>query len=104
MYESDPFAAHKAVKRRQEEAANRKTTLEAGSSKLTSQPQVSKEFVNAPEVKMATSLRDTVEEAIRKVCQFTPSRTWSDTFSRRWNCMLTRRPQQRLLMNSPPKH
>ena len=75
MYESDPFAAHKAVRRRQEEAAKQKVALEAGSSKPTAQPQVSKEFVNAPEVKMATSLRDAVEEAIRKVCWFTSSRT-----------------------------
>jgi len=76
MYESDPFAAHRAVKRRQEEASKQKTALEASTSKPTAQPQVSKEFINAPEVKMATSLRDTVEEAIRKVCRFTRSRTW----------------------------
>ena len=74
MYESDPFAAHKAVKRRQEDAAKQKAALEAGSSKPTAKPQVSKEFINAPEVKMATSLRDTVEEAIRKVCRSTRSR------------------------------
>ena len=90
MYESDPFAAHKAVKRRQEEAAKQKATSEASSSKPAAQPQVSKEFVNAPEVKMATSLRDTVEEAIRKVCWFTPSRTRSDMLPRRWRCILTR--------------
>lgn len=78
MYESDPFAAHKVVKRRQEEAAKQKASLEASTSKPSAQSQVSKEFVNAPEVKMATSLRDTVEEAIRKVCQFALSRTWSD--------------------------
>ena len=70
MYESDPFAAYKAVKQRQEEAAKQKVALEASSSKSAVQPKVSKEFINAPEVKMATSLRDTVEEAIRKVCRF----------------------------------
>ena len=70
MYESDPFAAHKAVKHRQEEASKRKAALEAGTSKSAAHSQVSKEFVDAPEVKMASSLRDTVEEAIQKVCRF----------------------------------
>lgn len=82
MYESDPFAAYRAVKRRQEEAAKQKATREAGTSTSTAQSQVSREFVNAPEVKMATSLRDTVEEAIRKVCRFALSRTGSDEFPR----------------------
>ena len=69
MYESDPFAAHKAVRLRQEEAAKQKAASEAGSSNPTARSQVSKEFINAPEVKMAASLRDIVEEAIRKVCR-----------------------------------
>jgi len=73
MYESDPFAAYRAVKRRQEEAGKQKAALEATTSKSTAQPQVSKEFINAPEVKMAASLRDAVEEAIRKVRQITLS-------------------------------
>jgi hypothetical protein len=70
MYESDPFAAYNAVKRRQEEAAKQRAASEAGTSKSAAQPQVSKEFIDAPEVKMAISLRDTVEEAIRKVRRF----------------------------------
>ena len=67
MYEPDPFTAYKAVKQRQEEAFKKKAALEASTSNPIAQPRVSKEFIDAPEVKMATSLRDTVEEAIRKV-------------------------------------
>ena len=66
MYESDPFTVHKLM---QEETAKNKAALEASSSRSTIQPQISKEFVNAPEAKMSISLRDTVEDAIRKVCK-----------------------------------
>ena len=64
MYEADPFAARKAVTERQEKAAAKKQGEASGSR---SQPGTSPEFTNAPEAKMASSLRDLVEESIKKV-------------------------------------
>ena len=66
MYEADPFAARKLVNERQEKAAQKKeeASRPAGSSKST---QPSPEFANAPEAKMASSLRDFVEDAVKKV-------------------------------------
>lgn len=67
MYESDPFTAHR---QRQEQFASKKAAFEASTSDSIIQPRVSKEFINAPEVKMAAPLRDTVEDVIRKVCLY----------------------------------
>lgn len=99
MYESDPFAAYRAVKQRQDEAVKKKAALDAAA-----QPRVSKEFIDSPEVKMAASLRDTVEEAIRKVCRFRFPRTSSNEPPRHWHFMVTKQPQPRALTNPPPKH
>ena len=66
MYDADPFAARKAVSERQEKAAKKKE--EAGSSKDKGQGGSSPEFANAPEAKMAGSLREIVEDSIKKVC------------------------------------
>ncbi|OSD00833.1 P-loop containing nucleoside triphosphate hydrolase protein [Trametes coccinea BRFM310] len=65
MYEADPFAARKAVDERQEKAAKKKEEANRaeGSHKVS---QTSSEFANAPEAKMATSLRDFVEDAVKK--------------------------------------
>lgn len=63
MYEADPFAARKAVAERQEKAAKKKET----SSNDKGQGGTSPEYANAPEAKMASSLRDLVEESIKKV-------------------------------------
>jgi ATP-dependent RNA helicase DHX57 len=68
MYESDPFAARKAVDERQAKAAKLKEEQEAAlkGGRKREKP-VTNEFTNAPEVKMAGSLRDKVEGAIKQV-------------------------------------
>ncbi len=65
MYEADPFAARKAVDERQVKAAKRKEGVSGESSKAIN--QTSPEFASAPEVKMASNLREMVEESIKKV-------------------------------------
>lgn len=65
MYESDPFAARKAVSERQEKAAKVKEETTSSDTRGTS--GTSPEFANAPEAKMASSLRDLVEDSIKKV-------------------------------------
>ena len=66
MYEADPFAARKAVNERQEKAAqkNEEVNRPEGHSRPIQQ---SSEFVSAPEVKMASSIRDFIEDAVKKV-------------------------------------
>ena len=66
MYEADPFAARKSVNERQEQAAKRR---EEASDPQSSSKKVhgSPEFEHAPEAKMASSLRDFVEDAVKKV-------------------------------------
>ena len=68
MYEADPFAAWKAVEARQAKAAAKRIEqaeqAESGKSKAPSVPGV---FSNALEVKMASQLRDLVEDAIKQV-------------------------------------
>lgn len=66
MYDADPFSARKAVSERQEKAAKKKE--EASSSNDKGQASPSPEFANAPEAKMAGSLRELVEDSIKKVC------------------------------------
>lgn len=74
MYESDPFAARKAVDERQASAAKKKEEKDQGSSRPSAMStKQSIEFANAPEVKMASDLRDLVESCIKKVSS--PSRT-----------------------------
>jgi hypothetical protein len=69
MYDSDPFAAAKMVKERQAKATKRKEeSNETGNNKVRDSSPVSKEYMNAPEVKMSSVLRELVEEAIKKVC------------------------------------
>ncbi|KAI0828826.1 P-loop containing nucleoside triphosphate hydrolase protein [Trametes gibbosa] len=65
MYDADPFAARKTVNERQEKAAKKKEDVNRGegSAKVV---QTSSEYANAPEAKMATSLRDFVEESVKK--------------------------------------
>lgn len=69
MYDLDPFAAAKTVKERQEKAAQRKEESgEAGDQRpQASKSTTSREYIHAPEVKMASSLRDLVEDAIKQV-------------------------------------
>jgi ATP-dependent RNA helicase DHX57 len=66
-YESDPFAARKAVDARQAKALKAKQEQEealAGGRKR--EKPVVNEFTKAPEVKMAQSLRDMTESAVKK--------------------------------------
>lgn len=66
MYETDPFAARKAVNERQEQAVKKG---HAASDPRSSSQKVlqSPEFAHAPEAKMASSLRELVEDAVNKV-------------------------------------
>jgi ATP-dependent RNA helicase DHX57 len=68
MYESDPFAARKVVDERQAKAAKLKEDQEAAlNGGRKREKPVTNEFTSAPEVKMASSLRDRVETVIKQV-------------------------------------
>jgi ATP-dependent RNA helicase DHX57 len=60
MYDADPFAARRPVDERQ---AKRNAEPVAEKQGLS----VSREYEHAPEVKMSTTLRDMVEEAVKQV-------------------------------------
>jgi ATP-dependent RNA helicase DHX57 len=67
MYQADPFAARKEVDERQARAAQKgRETSDGNAVDLRSQP-VSNEYSQAPEVKMASGLREMVEDTIKKV-------------------------------------
>ncbi|RPD64692.1 P-loop containing nucleoside triphosphate hydrolase protein [Lentinus tigrinus ALCF2SS1-7] len=71
MYEADPFAARKAVEERQDKAAKKKE--EASRPEIASREvKQSSEFAHSPEAKMATSLRDFVERAIKQAIEMYP--------------------------------
>ncbi|KAJ3555162.1 hypothetical protein NM688_g2729 [Phlebia brevispora] len=73
MYEADPFAARKAVDERQEAAAKKreqKTKESSSGSGLIA--QTSPEFAHSPEAKMASSLRDLVEQSIKNALEMYP--------------------------------
>ena len=63
MYEADPFTARKTVTERQEQAARKKEEVSNDKGKSGT----SNEYASAPEAKMASSLRDLVEDSIKKV-------------------------------------
>lgn len=70
MYDADPFAARRMVDERQAKAV--KEREDVSSTAESSRPgghggSGSHEFVHAPEVKMAGSLRELVEDCIKKV-------------------------------------
>lgn len=71
MYDADPFAARKEVDERQAKVAKKREEADenrAGGSSSSSRNQpISGEFAQAPEVRMASSLRDMVEDAVKKV-------------------------------------
>ncbi|KAI0640102.1 P-loop containing nucleoside triphosphate hydrolase protein [Trametes polyzona] len=71
MYDADPFAARKTVAERQEKAAKKKEEASRGESSGRG-GQVSSEYANAPEAKMATTLRDFVEDAVKKAIAMYP--------------------------------
>ncbi|KAF8078990.1 P-loop containing nucleoside triphosphate hydrolase protein [Lyophyllum atratum] len=62
-YAADPFAAREEAKAK---AAKRVTATASSSSLKSNQGQTSGEFSQALEVRMATSLREQVEEAVKK--------------------------------------
>ena len=70
MYDADPFAARRMVDERQAKAAQRREDAarpESSRSQGSSTTTPSSEFLYAPEVKMATNLRDLVESSVKKV-------------------------------------
>ncbi|ESK92682.1 dead deah box [Moniliophthora roreri MCA 2997] len=66
MYDADPFAAKREVEERQARAAEKRAEAIASSSDTHKTTIVSNEFSQAPEVRMASSLRDMVEDAIKQ--------------------------------------
>ncbi|KAG6830898.1 hypothetical protein H0H92_014049 [Tricholoma furcatifolium] len=64
-YAADPFAAREEAEKAKAAKREKAAAKEAGSSR-PSGGQASGEFAQAPEVKMATGLREQVEEAIKK--------------------------------------
>jgi ATP-dependent RNA helicase DHX57 len=71
MYEADPFAAKKALEERQAKAAKARGEQEALQGSGERRPKkVFNEYDKAPEVRMAGSLRELVEDAIKKVLRF----------------------------------
>jgi hypothetical protein len=72
MYEADPFLAQQEVKKRQAKAAEKRE--EPAASNLSTvdvrKATSSNEFSQSPEVRMATSLRDLVEDAIKEASYF----------------------------------
>lgn len=92
MYESDPFAARKAVDERQALAAKKKDENEPSSSRPSAAPtKESIEFANAPEVKMASDHRDLVESSIKKVLSAPLTRPPTLTISCRLSLFTPRR-------------
>ncbi|CCL98140.1 uncharacterized protein FIBRA_00134 [Fibroporia radiculosa] len=71
MYDADPFAARKAVEERQAKAAQ-KAQASGREAQCSIVSQTSGEFLNAPEAKMASSLRDVVEDSIKKAIALYP--------------------------------
>jgi len=66
MYEADPFAARQTVEERQVRAAEKREENASGSSDRVDQRSTNP-FSTATEVRMATSLREMVEDAIKQV-------------------------------------
>ena len=69
MYEADPFFAQQQVKERQAKAAEKRETSNSSSIDVRKAAS-SNEFSQSPEVRMATSLRELVEDAIKEASYF----------------------------------
>lgn len=65
MYSADPFVALQEVNERQKKAAQRRES--ENDTPPNKYARAIGPFSDSPEVKMATSLREEVEEAIKKV-------------------------------------
>lgn len=70
MYDADPFAARKEVEERQAKVAQKKEEKVTVLQEDTHTSSVSPEFTRAPEVKMSSTLRDLVEDTVKKVKSF----------------------------------
>ena len=68
MYEADPFLAQQEVKRRQAKAVEKREEAAASNSSTVDVRKAasSNEISQSPEVRMATSLRELVEDAIKE--------------------------------------
>ena len=71
MYEADPFLAHQEVKKRQAKATEKREDAARPATLSSSIVDVRKsassnQFSQSPEVRMATSLRELVEDAIKE--------------------------------------
>ena len=68
MYEADPFLAHQEVKKRQAKATEKREEAAISSSSTADVRKTpnSGEYSQCPEVRMATSLRELVEDAIKE--------------------------------------
>lgn len=68
MYDADPFLAQQEVKKRQAKAAEKReeTTASNSPTRDVRKATSSNEFSQSPEVRMATSLRELVEDAIKE--------------------------------------
>jgi ATP-dependent RNA helicase DHX57 len=69
MYDADPFTARKEVDDRQVKAAKKQeeASIQDEPRGKATLGRASHEFSRVPEVKMATSLRELVESAIKQV-------------------------------------
>lgn len=69
MYEADPFAARKAVDERQAKAAQKRgqSSSDTHTDSARGNSVVSGELSTVPEVRMATTLREQVEDAVKQV-------------------------------------
>ncbi|KAJ7631194.1 P-loop containing nucleoside triphosphate hydrolase protein [Roridomyces roridus] len=81
MYEADPFTARKDVDKRQEQAAKKREEVQVQPESSESvqtrapeprRPEASGQFAHAPEVRMASDLRDIAEEAIKQAISLHP--------------------------------
>ncbi|KAL0951656.1 hypothetical protein HGRIS_008336 [Hohenbuehelia grisea] len=72
MYDADPFAAKKEVEARQEQATKRREDSHRASDDPRAKSKTSSEFDHAPEVRMASSLRELVEESIKQATSLYP--------------------------------
>lgn len=68
MYESDPFEAKKTVETRQNQAAKIKEEAYPSNTRASEYKSTGTVSSEHPEVIMATSLRELVEDAIKEVC------------------------------------
>jgi hypothetical protein len=67
MYDADPFTARREVNERQARASQGTIEATQGSPDTHHNTSVSSDFGQLLEVKMASSLRDLVENAVKKV-------------------------------------